>query len=85
MSINNPAASSCAEDGLMRVLKKYDLNGSTHKLLEELPASSLFSIEDGRIFKKGVKLRKRFKCIEVRTGKEYLFSPVYEVVMVSDE
>jgi hypothetical protein len=80
-SINNPAASSCAEDGLMRILRKYDLNGNAHKLLEELPVASLFRIEDGRIFKKGIKLRKRFKCIEIKTGKEYLFSPVYEVVV----
>lgn len=84
-SINNPAASSCAEDGLIRVLKKYDLNGSVHKLLEELPAYSLFRIEDGRIFKKGEKLRKRFKCVEIKSGREYLFSPVYEVIIVNSE
>jgi len=84
-AMTNPAASSCAEDGLIRILRKYDLNGSIHKLLEELPASSLFRIEDGRIFKKGEKLRKRFKCKEVSSGREYLFSPVYEVVVVSSE
>ena len=29
--------------------------------------------------KKGGKIKKRFKCTEVATGKVYLFSPVYEV------
>ncbi|MEQ1676561.1 MAG: SprT-like domain-containing protein [Chitinophagaceae bacterium] len=78
LSLKNPAASSCAEDGLLRVLRKYDTNGSGFLLVEELPANSLFRIKDGRIFRKGEQLRKRFKCTEVKTGKVYLFSPVYE-------
>jgi SprT protein len=78
-SLKNPAASSCAEDGLLRVLRKYDAKESNHRLVEELPLNSFFSLADGRIFQKGEKLRKRFKCKEVATGKLYLFSPVYEV------
>jgi len=39
--------------------------------------------DDGKIFRKGEKQRKRFKCEEVRTGKIYLFSPVYEVELVN--
>lgn len=78
-SLRNPAASSCAEDGLLRVLRRYDINVTTQKLLEELAEGVHFKISDGRIFKKGKKLRKRFKCEEVSTGRLYLFSPVYEV------
>ncbi|MBL7747497.1 MAG: SprT-like domain-containing protein [Chitinophagaceae bacterium] len=78
LSLKNPAASSCAEDGLLRVLRKYDTNGQGFLLVEELPPNSLFRIKDGRIFRKGEQLRKRFKCTEVKTGKIYLFSPVYE-------
>lgn len=78
-SLRNPAASSCAEDGLLRVLRKYDAKATTHKLLEELAEGVHFKISDGRIFKKGKKLRKRFKCEEVDSGRLYLFSPVYEV------
>lgn len=89
-SLKNPAASSCAEVGLLRVLRKYDAKessvrtatGGHHCLLEELIPDSLFRISDGRIFEKGAKLRKRFKCKEVKTGKFYLFSPVYEVEQV---
>jgi hypothetical protein len=82
VSLKNPAASSCAEDDLLRVLRKYDNKESHHRLVEELSINSLFRIDDGRVFLKGEKLRKRFKCKEVRTGKIYLFSPVYEVEIV---
>jgi SprT protein len=77
-SLQNPAASSCAEEDLLRVLRKYDKQ-SHHRLVEELALNALFRTSDGRVFKKGEKLRKRFKCAEVKTGRVYLFSPVYEV------
>ncbi|MEI2738201.1 MAG: SprT-like domain-containing protein [Chitinophagaceae bacterium] len=82
-SLKNPAASSCAEDGLLRVLRKYDAREDAHRLVEELLPGTLFRIKDGRIFQKGEKLRKRFKCKEVNTGKLYLFSPVYEVEILN--
>ena len=78
-SLKNPAATSCAEDGLIRVLRKYDDAKSHHRLVEEIPVNGLFRCDDGRIFRKVEKMRKRFKCTEVGTGKVYLFSPVYEV------
>ena len=81
-SLQNPAASTCAEDGLLRILRKYDAKESHHRLVEELAIHDLFRTSDGRIFKKGEKLRKRYKCVEVKTGKVYLFSPVYEVESV---
>ncbi len=82
-SLKNPAASSCAEEGLLRVLRKYDAKKDNHHFIEELTAGSLFRIKDGRIFKKGEKLRKRYKCMEVKTGKLYLFSPVYEIELLT--
>lgn len=80
LSLKNPAASSCAEDRLLRVLRRYDVKKSNHLLVEELDTEDLFRIKDGRVFRKGEKLRKRYKCTEVKTGKMYLFSPVYEIV-----
>lgn len=82
ISLRNPAASSCAEDDLIRVLRKYDVNTNGYKLVEEIPANGLFKLGDGKIFKKGEKQRKRFKCEEVNTGKVYLFSPVFEVELI---
>jgi hypothetical protein len=81
-SLQNPAASTCAEDGLLRILRKYDAKETHHRLVEELSVHDLFRTSDGRIFKKGEKLRKRYKCVEVKTGRVYLFSPVYEVESV---
>jgi hypothetical protein len=81
-SLQNPAASTCAEDGLLRILRKYDAKETHHRLVEELSVHALFRTSDGRIFKKGEKLRKRYKCVEVKTGRVYLFSPVYEVESV---
>lgn len=84
LSLQNPAASSCAEDGLLRVLRRYDAAGSPFLLIEELMQNAIFRIDDGRVFQKGRKLRKRFQCREVKTGRVYLFSPVYEVELVSE-
>ena len=81
-SLHNPAASSCAEDGLMRVLRNYDTKTEGKMLVEEVPHHAIFKLKDGRIFKKGEKLRKRYKCEEVGTKRGYLFSPVYEVELV---
>lgn len=78
-SLKNPAASSCAEDGLLRILRRYDDKDSNYLLVEELPFDALFKLTDGRVFQKKEKMRKRYKCVEVETGKLYLFSPVYEV------
>lgn len=81
-SLHNPGASTCAEEGLLRVLRRYDAPQKTAdmKLVEELPAQALFRIADGRVFQKGERLRKRYRCLEVKTGKVYLFSPIYEVI-----
>jgi predicted SprT family Zn-dependent metalloprotease len=82
ISLRNPAASSCAEDDLIRVLRRYDANKNGYRLVEEIPLNALFKLEDGKLFKKGEKQKKRFRCEEVRTGKIYLFSPVFEVELV---
>lgn len=84
-SISNPAASSCADEHLLRTLRNYDARPAHIKLVEEVPHDTLFQTHDGRIFKKGEKMRKRFKCLEVSTGRLYLFSPVYEVSPVNGD
>lgn len=78
-TLQNPAASSCGDEKLLRVLHKYDENKDGTHLIEQLPHGALFSIKGGRIFKLEEKIRKRYKCVEVKTGKYFLFSPVYEV------
>ncbi|MDB5280768.1 MAG: hypothetical protein JWR61_5723 [Ferruginibacter sp.] len=82
-TLKNPAASSCADTALLRVLYKYDKKREGVLLIESLPAGALFSIRGGRVFLKEERVRKRFKCKEIATGKIYLFSPVYEVQAVN--
>lgn len=83
-TLHNPGASSCAEESLMRILKKYDLKKEGQLLVEQIPPNRLFRMKDGRIFKKGEKLRKRYRCEEVETSKVYLFSPVFEVELLPE-
>lgn len=82
-TLRNPAASSCGDEKLLRVLHRYDEKPAGVLLVEQLAEGTLFSIKGGRIFKKGEKVRKRFKCLEIKTGKYYLFSPVYEVQLIN--
>ena len=83
-SLKNPSASSCAEDGLLRILKRYDHHTPGFFFVEELPLNSLFKVKGGKTFSKGKKVRKRYVCQEVSTGRLFLFSPVAEVELVGD-
>jgi SprT protein len=78
-NLHDLPASSCADENLMRVLRRYDDDKEGLMLVEQVPEGGCFRLEDERIFRKGKKLRKRYQCIEVATGKLYLFSPIYEV------
>lgn len=78
-SMHDLPASSCADEDLMRVLKQYDRVQNGLVMVEQLAEGQLFDTGEGRLFKKGKQLRKRFQCTEVETGRVYLFSPIYEV------
>ena len=82
-TLQNPAASSCADTSLLRVLHLYDEKKEGMSLIETLPPNTIFKIKGGRKFKKGEQVRKRIKCLEIATGKMYLFSPVYEVFVIN--
>lgn len=84
-SLHNPAASSCADEDLLRILKKYDERENGAHFVEDLPAGAHFQTHDGRIFQKGERVRKRFRCVELATRRLYLFSPVYEVTPVAEQ
>jgi len=81
-SVNDLPASSCSDETLMRLLRKYDIDADGLVLVEQVPEGHLFDIGEGRVFKRGKKLRKRFQCVEVETGRLFLFSAVYEVRLV---
>lgn len=81
-SLHRPAASTCAETELTRVLAKYDKHADGMFFVEELNEGQLFAIKGGRIFQRGAKRRTRFFCTEVATKKVYLFSGIYRVKLV---
>jgi hypothetical protein len=81
-SMKSPAASSCADDALMRVLRKYDAVKENHFLVEEIEQGRCFQTKNGKVYKREEKIRKRIRAIEVDTGRVYLFSPIYEVMKV---
>lgn len=74
----NPKASSDTDANLSVALKRYDPENDKNYIFE-LPIGSLFSIYNGKTFKKGPKKIKRYECLEVDTGKIYLFQPNAEV------
>ena len=78
----NPAASTDRDTDLIRVLRKYDKRETTKIWVESLDFGSIFSIGDGRFFKKGEKRVKRYVCEDVKNGKKYLFPPHVEVTQV---
>ena len=80
--LNNPAASSCTDLTLARALKKYDTHLSTTRV-EELPLHAVFTLKDGRKFKKGERIRKRYRCVSLDNGNIYLFNPLAEVLLAT--
>jgi SprT protein len=82
-SISNPAASSCADENLLRTLKKYDNINKSATLVEALQLGEQFIIANNRVFVRGEKVRKRFKCMELSSKKWYLFSGLFEVKRVN--
>ena len=78
--LKQPKASTLTDINLAAVLKKYD----RVKVLtiSDIDDESIFSIPNGKIFKKGKQLRKRYKCIERTTNKVYLFHPLAEVIPI---
>jgi len=75
--MQDPGASSCSDDNLLRVLKKYD-KPSELVHLETLPHNCEF-VFNNRHFVKGPKVRTRFRCFEKKTKAEYLFAALAEV------
>ncbi len=81
----NPKASSSTDANLSIALKNYDeINDTSSSYVFEIPKGAIFKIYNGKRFKKGDKRVKRYECIEVTTGKLYLFQPNAEVELLSD-
>ncbi|WP_147676189.1 SprT-like domain-containing protein [Algibacter pacificus] len=74
----NPKASSDTDTVLALALKQFDQpNNRTYVF--EMPLGATFKLYNGRVFKMGKKRVKRFECVEIKTGRLYLFNPNAEV------
>ncbi|WP_421804415.1 SprT-like domain-containing protein [Flagellimonas sp.] len=78
----NPKASSSTDARLSIALKAFDEQEREHHYVYELPIGSVFRLYNRRLFKKGNKKVKRYECVELSTGRVYLFQPNAEVELV---
>jgi predicted SprT family Zn-dependent metalloprotease len=74
----NPKASSDTDAKLSVALKHYDAPNDKNYIFE-IPFGGDFRLYNGKVFKRGKKLVKRYECLEIATGKIYLFNPNAEV------
>jgi hypothetical protein len=78
----NPTASSDTDARLAFALKQFDERKPDIHFIHEVPSGSFFRIKNGRVFqKKGLRV-KRYECLEVKTGKLYLFNANAEVEII---
>lgn len=77
----NPSASSDTDTTLSLALKQYDAKDNKNYVFE-IPYGSVFRIKNGKVFKKLAVRTKRFECIELSSGKTYLFNPNAEVELL---
>ncbi|MBC2839580.1 SprT-like domain-containing protein [Robiginitalea sp. SC105] len=79
----NPKASSSTDTALALALKSYDPDAGEQQYVFQLPEGATFRLYNGRIFRKGPRKIKRYQCLEVATGKLYLFQPHAEVELLT--
>ncbi len=78
----NPTASSDTDARLAFALKQFDERKPDIHFMHEVPSGSFFRLQNGRVFqKKGLRV-KRYECLEVHTGKLYLFNANAEVEII---
>ncbi|MDT0645500.1 SprT-like domain-containing protein [Zunongwangia sp. F260] len=79
----NPKASSDTDARLSIALKSYDPQNDKNYIFE-VPFGAVFQIYNGKIFKRGPRRIKRYECLEISTGKIYLFQPNAEVEVLKN-
>jgi len=78
----NPSASSDTDTTLSLALKQYDEKVEGKNYIFQLPYGALFRIHNGKVFQKGALRTKRYECVEINSGRMYLFNPNAEVEIV---
>ena len=78
----NPKASSDTDAKLAIALKQFDQKETDKNYIFEIPMGSHFRIHNGKIFKKIALRVKRYECLEISSGRLYLFQPNAEVELL---
>jgi hypothetical protein len=78
LHFKNPKATSDTDSRLSLALKEYDPPNDKNYIFE-IPFGANFRLYNGKIFKRGKQRVKRFECVEITTGRIYLFNPNAEV------
>ncbi|WP_394348976.1 SprT-like domain-containing protein [Pareuzebyella sediminis] len=78
----NPKASSSTDAQLSMALQRFDDKNTDKTYVFEVPLGSVFRIYNGKLYKKGNRRVKRYECVELATGKLYLFQPNAQVELV---
>ena len=73
-----PKASTVRDVDLSTILRKYDVLPSF--TIDRIKDGNYFEIANGSQFQKICKLRKNYKCKEIKSGKLYRFSPLAEII-----
>ena len=79
----NPSASSDTDATLALALKQFDAQNDKNYIFE-IPYGSVFRISNGKIFKKIALRVKRYECLEINSGRIYLFNPNAEVEVLTN-
>lgn len=79
----NPKASSSTDANLSIALKQFDEQHTDKSYVFELPLGSVFRLYNGKLYKKGNKRVKRYECVEMTTGRMFLFQPNAEVELIN--
>jgi SprT protein len=83
-SLENPAAASCSDRGLMLALAAFDAPAAGRVRVEQLAERAVFRADNGAVFRAGRMVRSRRACYELRTGREYRVHGLALVEPVAD-
>jgi SprT protein len=83
LGMSKPAASSCADVDLSLALQKYDDDDGL-QFVQDIPLGETFILQ-GRFFKKGDLVRKRYKCMNLENNRLYLVNALSRAELVIND
>ena len=74
-------AAGVGDVSLAMALRMFDKTENKQRwhYLEEIPEQSLFRVRSGKVFRKGKRIRKRFRCLCLNNNLSYLIHPMAHV------